>query len=56
MSFKQASQSRLADVHGLQDVFGFLAEWFRIIRVALNHMCERHLFLGGTSSTPRFAL
>lgn len=56
MSFKHASESRLAGEHGLQDIFSFLAEWFRQIRLALNRMCERVLFLGSPSHPPNFAI
>ncbi|MFT5242068.1 MAG: hypothetical protein ACI9X0_003057 [Kiritimatiellia bacterium] len=45
MSFKDASQCRLAAEFELRRVFEILAEWFRNVRVALNNMSRQILFL-----------
>ncbi len=55
MSFQQASQCRLAREYELRRVFELLAAWFGRVRVALNDMCERILFIGGPDATPVFA-
>lgn len=55
MSFLQASQCRLAHEYELRRVFELIAAWFGRVRVAMNEMCKRILFVGGPDATPLLA-
>lgn len=51
--FRMAAESRLADRHGLTDVFRTAADVFPDLRVALNRVSDRYLFPERAGSVDR---
>ena len=47
--FRLAAEHRLAEQHGLADLFEMAAQRFEVLRVALNRVSDTHLFPNNNS-------